>query len=62
MARRHVHITRDAVLFVVGIGGIVHEVFFTTGERASLLILFGAMIGLPFAFGADRSKNESGAS
>ena len=38
---------RDALIFLVGLGGIVHETLFAASERPTLLLLFGAMIGLP---------------
>lgn len=40
-------LSRDIVLFTVGLLGVVHEMIFTPGERPSLLILFAAMMGLP---------------
>lgn len=47
-------ITRDAVLFVVGLLGITHETLITrAGERPTLLLLFGAMVGLPLFLRAD---------
>lgn len=38
---------RDIVLFVVGLGGVLHETVLTASERPTLLILFAAMMGLP---------------
>jgi hypothetical protein len=35
------------VIFGTGIIGIIHEIFFSTSDRPTLLILFAAMIGLP---------------
>lgn len=50
---------RDVTLFVGGIAGIVHETVVAHSERPTLLILFSAMIGLPFAIKADQgSKPE----
>ena len=40
-------VTRDTVLFLSGLGGIVHETFFTKLDRPDLLVLFMAMVGLP---------------
>lgn len=40
-------ILRDAILFVVGLGGVLHETVLTQAERPTLLILFAAMMGLP---------------
>lgn len=40
--------TRDTVLFIVGLGGIIHETTFNIGlERPYLLLLFAYMVGLP---------------
>ena len=44
---------RDAVLFVVGLVGVLHEIFFTGPERPTLLLLFAAMMGLPFLLRAN---------
>lgn len=38
---------RDAILFVSGLVGVLHETVFTQAERPTLLILFAAMMGLP---------------
>lgn len=47
-------ITRDGVLFVIGILGIAHETLISgAGERPTLLLLFGAMVGLPLFLRAD---------
>jgi hypothetical protein len=40
-------LTRDLVLFIVGLLGVLHETVLTTTERPTLLILFGACMGLP---------------
>jgi hypothetical protein len=46
-AKWHLRLSRDVVIFGTGIVGIVHEIFFSTSDRPTLLILFAAMIGLP---------------
>jgi hypothetical protein len=40
-------LTRDGVVFAIGVVGIIHEIFFSTTDRPTLIILFAAMIGLP---------------
>lgn len=51
------HITRDTVLFIVGLGGIVHEAFIRTGDpRPELLVLFAGMVGLPVAMRKDERR------
>ena len=47
ISRRRLHITRDGVLFVVGMIGIAHETFVSKVDRPGLLVLFAAMVGLP---------------
>ena len=40
-------LSRVVVLFAAGLAGVLHETFVSNGERPSLLILYGAMMGLP---------------
>lgn len=47
VARRRFRITRDGILFVTGLAGIIYETVIHHGENPTLLILFGAMCGLP---------------
>lgn len=49
-------LTRDAVIFAVGVGGIIHETLFTQSDRPTLLILFAAMIGLPAFLRFDENR------
>lgn len=52
-------ITRDSVLFVVGILGIAHETLVQSGiERPVLLALFAAMTGLPLFLRADERNGK----
>ena len=54
-------VTRDGLLYLVGLGGIVHEAFIRTGEtRPEFLMLFAAMCGLPVALRHDEKKAEFG--
>jgi hypothetical protein len=60
--KRRVHmrrgkLTRDGVIFIFGLGGIIHETLFSHSERPTLLLLFGAMIGLPAFLRLDEKKN-----
>ena len=50
---RRVRLTRNTVLFVVGLAGVAHETLVTNADRPTLLLLFAAMIGLPAFIGAD---------
>jgi hypothetical protein len=38
---------RDVLLFAIGAVGVLHETLIAKGERPNLLILFGALLGLP---------------
>lgn len=50
-------ITRDGILFITGLAGIVYETVVTKTDRPELLLLFGAMVGLPaFLHQDDRGK------
>lgn len=49
-------LSRDIVLFIGGLIGVMHETAFAEIERPTLLILFAAMMGLP-AF-LQQDKNE----
>lgn len=55
--KRRVRITRDGILFVAGLGGLVHEVLREGTERPTLLFMFAAMMGLP-AFLQKDEKNK----
>lgn len=46
-SRRRFQVSRDTIIFLFGIAGIVYETIVSNGDRPTLLILFGAMIGLP---------------
>jgi hypothetical protein len=46
--RRSFRISRDLVLFCVGLLIVVHETLFTEIDRPSLLIVGAALLGLPF--------------
>lgn len=49
---------RDAILFFVGLAGIVYEAVVESGERVSLLIVYCAMLGLPAALLTDRRLTD----
>jgi len=52
-------LTRDSVIFGIGIAGIVNEAFIRSGEpRAQLLILFASMCGLPAFLRFDEKKGR----
>lgn len=52
-------LSRDSIIFVLGLAGITHETLVTTTERPYLLVVFGAMIGLPAALRFDESRRNN---
>lgn len=56
---RRARVTRDSVLFASGLAGVFYETVFDKADRPTLLLLFGAMMGLPAFLRSDeqvRSK------
>lgn len=51
-------VTRDGVLFVVGLLGILHETFVSHLERPGLLVLFAGMVGLPAFIQRDEHHDD----
>lgn len=52
-------ITRDSILFFMGIIGISHEAFIRDGDpRTQLLIVFASMCGLPAFLRLDENRNK----
>lgn len=57
--RRRYRLTRDGVLFGLGIAGIINEEFIRAGaERPSLLVLLGGLVGLPAILRADEVRRR----
>jgi hypothetical protein len=48
---------RDPILFVVGLAGIVHQAL-TPPIELELLLIFGAMLGLPLPLKADEIRRN----
>ncbi len=58
MALKHVpNLSRDTILFFSGLAGVGYETFGNNADRPTLLLLFGAMIGLPVFLRADEARN-----
>lgn len=53
-----IRLTRDGVLFAAGLLGILHETILATAERPTLLLLFGAMVGLPAFLRMDEKRGK----
>lgn len=47
---------RDVLLFFGGMAGVVHETAFASAAEPALLVLFGAMLGLPAFLRRDEAK------
>lgn len=58
ITKKRLRITRDGVLFFAGLIGIAHETLIADTERATLLLLFGAMLGLPAFLNKDEKAQE----
>ena len=58
------HDVRDAVLFITGLVGVIHEALYVEKPRETLLLLFAAMMGLPAFLRWDeqneRERKENG--
>jgi hypothetical protein len=53
------HLSRDTILFAVGIGLTIYEALGHRGpERPALLVLYAAMMGLPFVLRADELRRQ----
>lgn len=54
--RPTLRVSRDGILFVAGLVGVLYETVGTKVDRPSLLFLFGAMIGLPAFLRTDEKR------
>lgn len=55
---RRFRVTRDGILFVTGIVGIIYETAREGAERPTLLLLFAGMVGLPAFLQLDSQRNS----
>lgn len=55
----YARISRDGILFAAGLLGIGYETILKGGDRPTLLVLFGAMVGLPAFLRTDEKKHEA---
>lgn len=51
---------RDAILFTVGVAGIINELFILGDPRPSSLLFLGSLVGLPFVLQADERRRKNG--
>jgi hypothetical protein len=54
-------ISRDGVIFLLGVAGIIYESAIGKGERPTLILLFGGCLGLPVFLHADQGLIEPAA-
>jgi hypothetical protein len=50
---------RDVILFFAGLSGVAYETVGEHADRPTLLLLFGAMMGLPAFLRADERRRDS---
>lgn len=55
---RRLRVSRDTILFAAGLSGIAYETILEGGDRPTLLILFGAMVGLPAFLRTDEKARD----
>ncbi len=51
-------VTRNTILFTVGLLGVAHETLLNDVDRPTLLLLFAAMIGLPAFMRQDEKASD----
>lgn len=51
-------VVRDIVLFIAGLVGVFHEMLVRDEVRAELLMIFGAMLGLPLFLRSDEARSD----
>ena len=61
MSKVSLRLPRDTILFLGGLIGIGNEALSRGSERPTLLILYGAMVGLPAFLRTDEAKKEKAA-
>lgn len=51
---------RDLVLFLIGIAGVINELWIEDTPRYVSLIFLGSILGIPFALRADEKRRGGG--
>lgn len=54
-------LSRDTILFVTGLAGIVYETVGSGTEKPTLIIAFAAMLGLPLFIRKDEAAKDDAA-
>lgn len=49
---------RDSIIFIVGVVGVLNELFLVPDARAPVLIFLASLIGVPFILGADEKRGK----
>lgn len=55
---RRFRLSRDTILFATGLLGIAYETLVAGADRPTLLVLFGAMVGLPAFLRSDEKAHD----
>lgn len=48
---------RDSIIFMVGVGGVINELFVENEPRPAALVFLASLIGVPFVLSADEKKS-----
>lgn len=49
---------RDTIIFLVGVGGVINELWLVASPRPSVLVFLGSLIGVPFVMSADEKRTN----
>lgn len=55
-SKRRLQITRNTMLFIVGLLGLAHETLINDADRPTLLLIFAACLGLPAFLGESKEQ------
>lgn len=50
---------RDTALFILGLAGVINELFIKAEPQPYALIFLGSLLGLPFVLHADEKRRQS---
>lgn len=51
---------RDILMFLIGASGVAYEALVMKTERPTLLLLYGALMGLPYIMNRDEKNSDGG--
>lgn len=50
--------TRDRIIFLTGLAGVIYETLVSEADRPALLVLFASMMGLPAFLRKDEKDDD----